>query len=39
LVDCASFLVMRHDKMEKVFGFDKHFTEHGFDVLSEHDFR
>jgi predicted nucleic acid-binding protein len=35
LVDCASFVVMRHDKTEKVFGFDKHFTEHGFDVLNE----
>ncbi len=39
LVDCASFAVMRHDKMEKVFGFDKHFTEHGFEVLNEHTFR
>ncbi len=35
LVDCASFIIMRHDKMEKVFGFDKHFTEHGFVVLNE----
>ncbi len=35
LVDCASFVVMRHVKVEKVFGFDKHFTEHGFDVLNE----
>ena len=39
LVDCASFVMMRHDKMEKVFGFDKHFTEHGFEVLNEHTFR
>ena len=39
LVDCASFVVMRHDKVEKVFGFDKHFTEHGFDVLNERAFR
>jgi predicted nucleic acid-binding protein len=34
LVDCASFVIMRHDKIEKVFGFDKHFTEHGFEVLN-----
>jgi predicted nucleic acid-binding protein len=36
LVDCASFVVMRHDEVEKVFGFDKHFTEHGFEALNEH---
>ena len=35
LVDCASFIIMRHEKMEKVFGFDKHFSEHGFEVLKE----
>jgi predicted nucleic acid-binding protein len=35
LVDCASFVVMRHDALGKVFGFDKHFTEHGFEVLDE----
>jgi predicted nucleic acid-binding protein len=28
LVDCASFVVMRHDKVEKFLGFDKHFAEH-----------
>ncbi|MBW2428717.1 MAG: type II toxin-antitoxin system VapC family toxin [Deltaproteobacteria bacterium] len=39
LVDCASFVVMRHDKVEKVFGFDKHLTEHGFEVLNEQAFR
>ncbi len=39
LVDCTSFVIMRHDKMEKVFGFDKHFTDHGFEVLNEHAFR
>ena len=39
LVDCASFVVMRHDMVEKVFGFDKHFTEHGFEVLNEHALR
>jgi hypothetical protein len=30
---------MRHDKMEKVFGFDKHFTDHGFEILNERAFR
>jgi predicted nucleic acid-binding protein len=35
LVDCTSFVIMRHDKIDKVFGFDKHFSEHGFDVLNE----
>ena len=39
LVDCASFIVMRHHEMEQIFGFDKHFTEHGFDVLNEHALR
>jgi predicted nucleic acid-binding protein len=34
LVYCASFVVMRHDKVEKVFGFDKHFAEHGFDLMT-----
>jgi predicted nucleic acid-binding protein len=31
-VDCASFITMRHYKVEKVFGFDKHFAEQGFEV-------
>ena len=39
LVDCTSFVIMRHDKMGKVFGFDKHFTDHGFEVLNEHALR
>lgn len=30
-VDCVSFVAMRHYKVEKVFGFDKHFVEHGFE--------
>ncbi len=34
-VDCVSFVVMRHYKVEKVFGFDKHFTEHGFEIFGE----
>jgi predicted nucleic acid-binding protein len=33
LVECASFVIMWHDKMEKVFGLDKHFTGHGFEGL------
>jgi len=39
LVDCTSFVIMRQDKMEKVFGYDKHFTEHGFEILDEDAFR
>jgi len=39
LVDCASFVIMRQDKMEKVFGFDKHFTDQGFEVLNENAYR
>jgi predicted nucleic acid-binding protein len=39
LVDCASFVVMRHHEMEQAFTFDKHFTEHGFEVLNEHALR
>jgi predicted nucleic acid-binding protein len=39
LVDCTSFVIMRHDKMEKVFGFDKHFTDHGIEILNERAFR
>ena len=30
-VDCVSFIAMRHYKVEKVFGFDKHFFEQGFE--------
>jgi len=32
-VDCLSFAVMRHYKIEKAFGFDKHFAEQGFEGL------
>jgi len=39
LVDCASFVIMRQNKMEKVFGFDKHFTDQGFEVLNENAYR
>jgi hypothetical protein len=35
-VDCWSFGVLRNENMEKVFGFDQHFREHGFDVLNAH---
>ena len=30
LVDCVSFVTMRSNKIETVFGFDRHFTEQGF---------
>jgi len=35
LVDCVSFVTMRHYKIEKVFGFDKHFGEQGFEIVGE----
>ncbi len=31
-VDCVSFMAMRHYKVEKVFGFDRHFEEQGFEI-------
>ena len=34
-VDCVSFMAMRHYKLEKVFGFDRHFVEQGFEIVSE----
>jgi predicted nucleic acid-binding protein len=33
LVDCVSFIFMRHYKLETVFGFDRHFDEQGFKIL------
>ena len=33
-VDCVSFVTMRHYKVEKVFGFDKHFEEQGFEIVN-----
>jgi predicted nucleic acid-binding protein len=33
LVDCVSFITMRHYRLEKVFGFDRHFDQQGFDIL------
>ncbi len=35
LVDCVSFMAMRNYKVEKVFGFDRHFVEQGFEILNE----
>jgi len=32
-VDCVSFVSMRHYKIEKVFGFDQHFAEQGFEIM------
>ncbi len=33
LVDCSSFETMRRLKIEKVFTFDAHFIEQGFEVI------
>ena len=33
LVDCVSFITMRHYRLENVFGFDRHFDEQGFIIL------
>ena len=33
LVDCTSFAVMRQAAIDKVFAFDKHFQEQGFQVI------
>ena len=33
LVDCASFEVMRLNRIQAAFAFDQHFTDVGFDVL------
>lgn len=34
LVDCSSFEVMRRHRVQKVFAFDGHFSDQGFDVMS-----
>lgn len=34
-VDCVSFVAMRRYKVEKVFSFDRHFVEQGFEIVSE----
>ena len=33
LVDCTSFIVMRQHKIGSVYGFDRHFKEHGFSAF------
>ena len=33
LVDCVSFITMRHYGLETVFAFDRHFNEQGFKAL------
>lgn len=33
LVDCVSFITMRHYSLENVFGFDRHFAEQGFNLM------
>jgi predicted nucleic acid-binding protein len=33
LVDCVSFEVMRQRGLRRVFAFDKHFAEQGFDMI------
>ena len=33
LVDCISFITMRHYSLENVFGCDRHFDEQGFKIL------
>jgi len=33
LVDCVSFITMRHYRLENFFGFDRHFAEQGFITL------
>ena len=33
LVDCISFVTIRHLGIQKVFAFDKHFEQHGFVLI------
>ena len=33
LVDCVSFITMRHYGLETIFGFDRHFDQQGFKIL------
>ena len=32
-VDCISFVTMQHYRLKKIFTFDKHFAEHGFEII------
>jgi len=34
LVDCASFAAMKHARIHRVFAFDPHFTQYGFEVVA-----
>jgi predicted nucleic acid-binding protein len=36
-VDCISFMIMRHHKVETAFAFDRHFKEQGFEIMSKSD--
>jgi uncharacterized protein len=33
LVDCTSFALMRERGIRKAFAFDRHFTDHGFQII------
>ena len=33
LIDCLSFSMMGKYRIREAFGFDRHFTQHGFDLL------
>jgi predicted nucleic acid-binding protein len=33
LIDCTSFSMMDKYRIREAFGFDRHFTQHGFDLL------
>ncbi|MBW1999099.1 MAG: type II toxin-antitoxin system VapC family toxin [Deltaproteobacteria bacterium] len=33
IVDCVSFVTMRHYKIEKAFAFDRHYDEQGFEIV------
>jgi predicted nucleic acid-binding protein len=33
LIDCISFSMMEKFRIREAFGFDRHFTQHGFDLL------
>jgi predicted nucleic acid-binding protein len=35
LVDCTSFEILRTQHVEKVFTFDSHFSEQGFNIIPE----